>query len=78
MYRKHPASFVSLCLGLAFLFLSQAALGAPTALPNRMGGDDRSPVQLLTSPTWEIALTVLGVRSGWWGDPAMIEPLLRF
>jgi hypothetical protein len=59
MRRNHPASKFSLAMALLLLLIAGLA-GANTALPNRMGGDDRSPVQLLTSPTWEIALTDFG------------------
>jgi hypothetical protein len=60
MYRKHPAYLLSLCLGLLLLITANLGFAAESALPNRMGGDDRSPVQLMTSPAWEIALTDYG------------------
>ncbi len=59
MRRYNPASILSFTLGLVFLLIA-SLVNAESALPNRMGGDDRSPVQLMTSPTWEIALTDYG------------------
>ena len=56
--RRFKSNFLRIVIFAMTLFATGLLAAEPT-LPIRMGGD-RSPVQLMTSPTWEIALTDYG------------------
>lgn len=55
--RRQTTTFLFLLFGL--MTFATTLFAAEPSLPIRMGSD-RSPVQLMTSPTWEIALTDYG------------------